>query len=318
MLTIRKDIARRIAGSTVATVVLLFASGAACAGTTETAARMPLGAAATAPAGFLDFCRRSPGDCSPASGERTNLNDIRARASSLYWAGVFGAQDGARSRFTASTAGRGFDWGRVFPQRATTPAPLADPMREGMALAMEDVAVPAVAMTAVSHDNAAVAASAADFGVDVVANVPSRPFAKPAVVEAAPVLVMDKARWKQLRSINRDVNRAIRRGSDDRIHGVADYWNAPQGRDARGDCEDYVLAKRRALIVQGFAAETLSIAIVTTSWGESHAVLLVATDEGEMVLDNLTPRISRWDRVNYRWGERQAPGKVFDWVRMAG
>ena len=160
--------------------------------------------------------------------------------------------------------------------------------------------------------SAAVAKAAADSGVDVAAVVAETP------VEPTPVLVMDRARWKQLRAVNRDVNRAIRRGSDDRVHGVADFWNAPQGRDARGDCEDYVLAKRRALIDAGFAAETLSIAIVTTAWGESHAVLLAATDEGEMVLDNLTPRISRWDRVDYRWGERQAPGKVFDWVRMAG
>lgn len=311
MLNLCKDIARRVLGPIVIGASVCAMAGAAVAGVAETAPSMPIGAVASAPAGFLDFCRRSPSDCAPArvGSEGMALDDVRARAASLYWAGVFAAPRGEATRMTASIDAPGFDWSRVFPSRPVA-APVADPMRDGLAVAVEDVAVPAVATAVLSVAEGA--ASAADSGVDVAAVVAETP------VEPTPVLVMDRARWKQLRAVNRDVNRAIRRGSDDRVHGVADFWNAPQGRDARGDCEDYVLAKRRALIDAGFAAETLSIAIVTTAWGESHAVLLAATDEGEMVLDNLTPRISRWDRVDYRWGERQAPGKVFDWVRMAG
>ena len=138
-----------------------------------------------------------------------------------------------------------------------------------------------------------------------------------AVANDVPIVSLDKAGWQLVKSINRTVNRRIRRGSDARTFGVEDFWQAPTEAGARGDCEDYVLAKRADLISAGIPADTLSIAIVTTRWGESHAVLLVATDTGEFVLDNLSPWISRWDQVDYVWQERQAPGRIFDWVRMA-
>ncbi|MFN7389144.1 transglutaminase-like cysteine peptidase [Brevundimonas sp.] len=67
----------------------------------------------------------------------------------------------------------------------------------------------------------------------------------------------------------------------------------------------------------GVPAEALSIAIVETRWGETHAVLLLASDRGEFVLDSLSPWVSRWDRVDYRWRERQARGGAFDWVNVA-
>ena len=128
---------------------------------------------------------------------------------------------------------------------------------------------------------------------------------------------LDRAGWALVNGVNRDMNRRIRRSSDIRDFGVEDFWQVPGGSNPRGDCEDYVLAKRKALIAQGVPAAALSIAIVKTSWGESHAVLLLAADGDEFVLDNLTPWISRREQVNYDWQERQAPGKVFEWVRMA-
>ena len=126
---------------------------------------------------------------------------------------------------------------------------------------------------------------------------------------------LDRAGMRLVNTINRRVNRQIRRADDARTYGVADYWAVPRGDGARGDCEDFVLAKRRALIEAGVPAGALSIAIVDTQWGESHAVLLISAEQGEFVLDSLTPWISRWDRVNYVWRERQLPGRPFDWVR---
>ena len=78
-----------------------------------------------------------------------------------------------------------------------------------------------------------------------------------------------------------------------------------------------MLAKRAALIAEGVPAEALSIAIVETRWGESHAVLLLASDRGEFILDSLSPWVTRWDRVDYDWRERQLPGRPFDWVQVA-
>lgn len=298
----------------VAALVFASCTTAAVAGERASATpRMPLGASAAPPSGFLDFCRRSPGDCAEP-GQRADRGGIRARASSLYWSGVF---DGATTR-PAST---GYDWSRVFPQRETASVAVVDPMRAGEAVSMEDAARPAVetAQTAPTP-RTDWALSADDHGSDVAARVPT---IRPRLVDrpkasAAAVMTLDKTGWKTLGRLNRQVNRSIRSSSDQRLYGVGDFWAVPTGANARGDCEDYVLAKRRALIDAGYPAGALSIAIAETRWGETHAVLLVATDTGDFVLDSLTQRISRWDRTGYKWHERQAPGSVFDWVRMAG
>lgn len=140
---------------------------------------------------------------------------------------------------------------------------------------------------------------------------------KEAEPEMAVVFTLDRAGWRLVNGVNRRLNREIRPVSDARLYGVEDFWNRPEGRGAQGDCEDYVLAKRAALIAEGVPAAALSIAIVETRWGESHAVLLLASDRGEFILDSLSQRVLRWDRVDYVWRERQLPGRPFDWVRVA-
>lgn len=118
--------------------------------------------------------------------------------------------------------------------------------------------------------------------------------------------------------VNLRINRAIRYLSDQAQYGAPDYWTLPlePGGSAAGDCKDYVLEKRRALAQAGVPASDLSIAIVRTARGESHAVLLVATDTGEMVLDSLSSRVQAWSQAPYVWLERQAPGQPMDWVEI--
>jgi predicted transglutaminase-like cysteine proteinase len=113
---------------------------------------------------------------------------------------------------------------------------------------------------------------------------------------------------------NAQVNRALRSRPDE----GGDTWSLPL-RDGRGvgDCEDYALETRRLLIAAGAPAQALSIAVVAPPQGPVHAVLLVATDQGELVLDNLQPRILRWDQTGYRFIQRQVPGMPLRWVKVA-
>lgn len=121
--------------------------------------------------------------------------------------------------------------------------------------------------------------------------------------------------WSRARKINTRVNRAIIRRDDRATYGVDDRWATPLADgESAGDCEDYALEKRRALIQAGVPRHALSLALVTTAWGESHAVLLLATDRGEYVLDSLTPWIVSWDQAPYRWRARQQAGRASDWV----
>lgn len=124
--------------------------------------------------------------------------------------------------------------------------------------------------------------------------------------------------WRQVADINRRVNDEISADSDEREYRRRDFWTLPKRRKGRlhGDCEDYVLQKRAALIQAGVPKGSLSIAIAKTTRREVHAVLLIATPRGEFVLDNRSPWISRWYDLNYRWERRQVPGSQ-SWVRVA-
>ena len=97
-----------------------------------------------------------------------------------------------------------------------------------------------------------------------------------------------------LKRINGRVNRAI---TPKRDAGV-DVWNA--SATTEGDCEDYVLAKRKQLIAAGVPASSLRIAYVKTRRGVGHAVLVVNTGKGKFVLDNLTNAIKPLSQTGYR------------------
>jgi predicted transglutaminase-like cysteine proteinase len=110
-----------------------------------------------------------------------------------------------------------------------------------------------------------------------------------------------------IRAINAHVNARIR---------PADDWGDDWALDvSRGDCEDYVLAKREALIAAGLPASALRIAAATTRAGVGHAVLVVRTDLGDFVLDNLTSSIRRSDEVALHWvAMTMADGR--SWARI--
>lgn len=274
----------------------LSIAGAAQASGAGEGVHMPLGAEAAPPQGFLDFCRRHPDECG-AGNDDAALRDVRRQAADLYWANLFSGAQRHAAPPTSTNSQRAqsaaFDWGPIFAGTQTVQAIQVARLEPASPEAVE---APAPEPDAPTPETVEAAAEAQ---------------------EAPPIAEMTPALWRRVRTINARVNREIRRGDDRDVNGMEDYWRIPTGRAARGDCEDYVLTKRRALIDDGMPAEALSIAIVRTPWGESHAVLLLATAEGEYVLDNLTRRIRRWDRVNYEWRERQAPGRVFEWVSMA-
>lgn len=98
---------------------------------------------------------------------------------------------------------------------------------------------------------------------------------------------------KHLDRVNRAVNRSIKPRSD----GAADRWTTGA---SSGDCEDYVLAKRQRLVADGFAPSALRIAYVNAPSGEGHAVLIVRTDKGDYVLDNLAQSVRKVGATGYQ------------------
>jgi predicted transglutaminase-like cysteine proteinase len=96
-----------------------------------------------------------------------------------------------------------------------------------------------------------------------------------------------------LKRVNSQVNASIKPRND----SGADVWSASA---SAGDCEDYVLAKRRALIRAGMSASALRIAYVKTRGGVGHAILVVKTTKGDFVLDNLNRSVRPLSQSGYR------------------
>ena len=120
-------------------------------------------------------------------------------------------------------------------------------------------------------------------------------------------------RWEALEGINRFVNSKIRPAHDIDLHGVPERWSFPV--DA-GDCEDFVLLKKRYLEGLGFPAETLLITVVLEEQGGGHAVLTVRTSAGDFVLDNRRSTIKRWSDTGYSFLKRQSQEDPLQWIAL--
>ena len=122
-------------------------------------------------------------------------------------------------------------------------------------------------------------------------------------------------RWATVQKINTSVNSAIKPISDQQSSGTADVWSASV---KSGDCEDYALAKRRKLVSAGFKSANLRLAMARTPSGIAHLVLVMRTEKGDMVLDNLRSDIKPWNQTGYRFLKIQAFGNGSQWVSIAG
>jgi predicted transglutaminase-like cysteine proteinase len=132
-------------------------------------------------------------------------------------------------------------------------------------------------------------------------------------VEARDVVLSSKA-WKDLVRINKWVNDTVKPITDLEHWGVVERWNYPD--DGYGDCEDYVLLKRRMLMQAGWPRQALLVTVVRDKRGDGHAVLTVKTDKGEFVLDNQNEEILLWSDTGYRFVKRQSQSDPNTWVTL--
>ena len=102
--------------------------------------------------------------------------------------------------------------------------------------------------------------------------------------------------------------------SDLEHYGKLDWWTYPD--DKKGDCEDYVLEKRRRLIERGWPESTLLITVVRDESNEGHAVLTVRTDEGDLILDNKRDDVVSWADTAYTFVKAQSQRDPLHWVSL--
>jgi predicted transglutaminase-like cysteine proteinase len=133
-----------------------------------------------------------------------------------------------------------------------------------------------------------------------------------ATAKQAPIQLTRKL-WAAMVDVNNRVNTMVAPETDLDIWGKEEVWSYP---DRIGDCEDYVLEKRRELLDLGVPAGNLLITVVRQPSGDGHAVLTVHTSNGDYILDNLEPRILAWQDTDYTFLKRQSVRNSGTWVAI--
>jgi predicted transglutaminase-like cysteine proteinase len=129
--------------------------------------------------------------------------------------------------------------------------------------------------------------------------------------EVRPAVELDEDLWQQLVGTNNRLNDEIVPVTDEQHYKVGELWTYPDGY---GDCEDIALAKRRELIREGWDPSTLLMTVVRERSGAGHAVLMVRTDRGDLILDNQVGSVRLWNETDYQFIKRQSQENAGEWV----
>jgi len=147
--------------------------------------------------------------------------------------------------------------------------------------------------------------------------------AQPAECDDAPLVpqlvALTSQSWAELNQINTVVNRDVAPIGDEdhyRIYeqDILNWWTYPD--DGMGNCNDYVLMKRKLLIEAGWPRASLLMTVVVDHHGDGHLILMARTDRGDLILDNMREEIVSWDRTGYRFVKRQSAFNPNDWVAI--
>lgn len=127
------------------------------------------------------------------------------------------------------------------------------------------------------------------------------------------MIKLTKPRWREIVSINADVNTAVAPLTDMEIFGVEERWEYPT---TVGDCEDYALEKRKRLNELGYPLGALLMTVARDAKGGGHAVLTVVTDLGDFILDNLEQKVLLWKDTEIYYLKRQSGEDLNRWVSL--
>jgi predicted transglutaminase-like cysteine proteinase len=299
-----------------AAIGLLALSVSACAGGgVPLSSTLGVGAALPAPVGYLDFCRRRPDQCDLAP----MTPDHRL---ALTFAMAAALRGGASLR--PASIGQPLDQGAApvpSPGASIQDAPAAVDDRFDGGTMVERVVDP-IAPGELFFDQpdlSMIQPLSEGSQIEFPAVRPAQQAQDQTLVAERRPLAMSPALWATLTEVDRDINQRIRPASDLQAFGVDNFWDLPLGPNGRGmgNCKHYALEKRRELVEAGVPSSALYLAIVRTRWGEIHSILVVATDQGDYVLDNLSPWVTPWREAGYVWLARQIPGAPLEWAAPA-
>lgn len=127
------------------------------------------------------------------------------------------------------------------------------------------------------------------------------------------MIELTRERWREIISVNGEVNTAVAPVSDLENYGEEERWEYPT---TAGDCEDYALLKRERLNAMGYPLGSLLLTVARDSKGGGHAVLTVVTDKGDFILDNLERKVLLWKDTEIYYLKRQSQEDPNRWVDL--
>lgn len=106
---------------------------------------------------------------------------------------------------------------------------------------------------------------------------------------------------KQMANEVNNLMNKVRYIGDNKNWGKSDYWETPvEFLSYGGDCEDFAIAKYVSLRALGVPDRAMRIAIVKDTQKDiAHAILIVYTEDGPMVLDNQIKRMTAASSINH-------------------
>lgn len=128
-----------------------------------------------------------------------------------------------------------------------------------------------------------------------------------------PSVQLTKPRWREIVTVNAEVNQAVAPLTDMEIFGVEERWEYPT---TVGDCEDYALMKRKRLNEMGYPLGALLLTVARDASGGGHAVLTVVTDLGDFILDNVEQKVLPWQETEIYYLKRQSQDDLNLWVSL--
>ncbi|MDF0543251.1 transglutaminase-like cysteine peptidase [Sphingobium sp. H39-3-25] len=123
--------------------------------------------------------------------------------------------------------------------------------------------------------------------------------------------------FQTLKDINKEVNHnAIQRTDIDQM-GIDEFWRRPINyQHPVGDCEDLAIEKRMRLVERGFPASRLFYAVTFRASIGLHTILVARLDDGDYVLDSMSPHVLRWNETGYVWLRQQSTEDPLLWMRV--
>jgi len=127
--------------------------------------------------------------------------------------------------------------------------------------------------------------------------------------DATPTTVaLTPERWSELEAIQAEVDGSV-------TYVASDAWDP---LSSAGDCKTYAARTTLALLQHGWPQGAIRVATAfvndgSAQNGASHALVLVDTDKGTIVLDSRQAGPRPWESLSYIWLSAEVPGGHGSW-----